>query len=319
MSNSTLHDAIASVLGRNGALSRRRRSDAIGAGRSMAAGLRVLLVDDNSINRQVGAEVLEHAGVVVDLAESGHGAITKVFDSGISYDAVLMDVQMPDMDGLEATQIIRRRLSSEQLPIIALTAHAMDEERQRCLAAGMNDHVAKPIDPVVLVARLARWIKPRKVVLTQPPASSPAPAPVIPPRPQVTSPIPAPMHVNGTAAAGALPDVLPPFNVPEALVRLNGKRDLLKRLLFTFHDEFAGAISQLRRHLDSGQGKDAERLVHTLKSAAASLEAPRIAEAARAVESAIKDGRAHDLSAEIARLEGTLTPALTTIAQLREH
>ncbi|QDK35457.1 response regulator [Sphingomonas sp. IC081] len=121
-------------------------------------GLRVLLVEDNEINREIGTELLRDAGLEVDCAADGLAACARVEARQGAYAAILMDVQMPEMDGLEATRVIRRRWPVEQLPIIAMTAHAYEEERQRCLAAGMNDHVAKPVDPAVLMRTLERWL-----------------------------------------------------------------------------------------------------------------------------------------------------------------
>jgi two-component system sensor histidine kinase/response regulator len=109
------------------------------------AGARVLLVEDNALNREVGTELLAEAGLVVDVAENGEQALERLRES--SYDAVLMDMQMPVMDGLEATQIIRTMPGLGALPVIAMTANAMDSDRKRCLDAGMNDHIGKPIDP----------------------------------------------------------------------------------------------------------------------------------------------------------------------------
>jgi signal transduction histidine kinase/CheY-like chemotaxis protein len=120
------------------------------------SGIRVLLVEDNTINQLIAEELLADVGVIVDIADNGSLACDKVF-SGINYDAILMDVQMPVMDGIEATRKIREQGFS--LPIIAMTAHAMDEEKQRCLRAGMNDHVSKPMDPDSFYETLAQWTK----------------------------------------------------------------------------------------------------------------------------------------------------------------
>ena len=128
-----------------------------------AHGLRVLLVEDNEMNQQVAKELLESAGAVVTVA--GHGGIAvKLLREGPSpsaFDIVLMDLQMPEMDGYEATRLLRADPRFHELPILAMTAHALVEERERCLAAGMNDHVTKPIDPDALFAALTRWTKHR--------------------------------------------------------------------------------------------------------------------------------------------------------------
>ncbi len=122
-------------------------------------GARLLLVEDNYVNQIVAQEILSKAGFMVDVANNGLEAVRAV-ESGVSYAAVLMDIQMPEMDGFEATQRIREIKSKEDLPIIAMTAHAMTDERQRCLAVGMNDHASKPIDVDGLCNTLLKWIQP---------------------------------------------------------------------------------------------------------------------------------------------------------------
>jgi PAS domain S-box-containing protein len=126
---------------------------------SLIAGARILLVDDNDLNQEVGSEILKDAGFVVDVAENGQEALDMV-QTG-RYDIVLMDMQMPVMDGVTATIAIRKLPQFADLPIVAMTANAMDQDRERCAAAGMNDHVAKPIDPDELWAALLKWIKPK--------------------------------------------------------------------------------------------------------------------------------------------------------------
>ncbi len=122
-------------------------------------GCRVLVAEDQPINQLLLRELLEQVGVNVTVVSDGEQAVTAVRDSGGSYDAVLMDLQMPELDGYGATLLIREQFSPQRLPIIALTAHAMKEERERCLAGGMNDHLAKPVNPDKLHACLIRWIR----------------------------------------------------------------------------------------------------------------------------------------------------------------
>jgi two-component system sensor histidine kinase/response regulator len=131
-------------------------------------GCRVLLVEDNEINQEVALGQLEDAEVQVDVAENGKVAVRMVQDK--EYDLVLMDMQMPVMDGIEATRVIRSELRFNTLPIIAMTANAMAADRQRCLDAGMNDHIPKPIDPEELFRVLSRWTKGAQAVANQEPA-----------------------------------------------------------------------------------------------------------------------------------------------------
>ena len=138
-----------------------------------ATGIRVLLVEDNEMNQQVATELLESAGAIVTVANHG-GEAVKILtdgDQAPEFDVVFMDLQMPEMDGFTTTKLLRRVPRLHQLPIIAMTAHALVEERQRCLDAGMNDHVSKPIDPDRLLSTLLRWAKPRPQQAREPQAA----------------------------------------------------------------------------------------------------------------------------------------------------
>jgi CheY-like chemotaxis protein len=122
------------------------------------AGRRALIVEDNAINRQILDRLLRRLGMLVEFANNGREAVDAVLAEPGRFDVVVMDVQMPVMDGLEATRLIRGQVSATQLPIIAMTAHAMEEERHLCLAAGMNDHLTKPVDPRALARTLEHWV-----------------------------------------------------------------------------------------------------------------------------------------------------------------
>src|SRR6185369_2598490 len=123
-------------------------------------GARLLLAEDNEINQQIAVELLESAGATVEVAANGRVVLDLLMAKGPqAYDAVLMDLQMPEIDGIEATRRLRADARFARLPIIAMTAHAMVEERERCLAAGMVDHIAKPIDPPAMFQTLARWVR----------------------------------------------------------------------------------------------------------------------------------------------------------------
>ncbi len=158
-----------------------KSEEAAGPGRRKSAssnrlgGVRILLTEDNLINQQIAVELLEGVGARVEVANHGGEAVRML--QGVAfpppYDVVLMDLQMPEMDGYQATAKIRSDPRFAKLPIIAMTAHATMEERQRCLDAGMNDHVSKPIDPDALYATLERWVKPTG----GPGRPSPAPRP----------------------------------------------------------------------------------------------------------------------------------------------
>jgi two-component system sensor histidine kinase/response regulator len=268
--------------------------DAIPMVASNLRGLRVLVVEDNEINREIAVELLTDAGLVVEVAENGRIACAQVLDSGKHYDAVLMDVQMPEMDGLEATARIRQHLPSDRLPIIAMTAHAYETERQRCLDVGMNDHIAKPVDPALLIRTLDRWLKPQPATATFPTASAAAP--------------PSPDD---------LPNSLPPFDLKAGLMRMNGKRALLRKMIVHFGDTFALALPTLRSQISTASLDEARRLAHTLKGVAGALEIRTVAEAAGEVEDALADGNLTEIEGRLDRLEQAILPALAAASALK--
>ncbi|MFZ4699593.1 MAG: response regulator [Candidatus Methylumidiphilus sp.] len=264
-----------------------------------ALGARVLVAEDNAINQQVAEEMLTNFGLVVEIVGNGRLAVEAVARDTAGYAAILMDVQMPEMDGLEATRRIREMLGGRRLPIIAMTAHAVDTERRKCFEAGMDDHVSKPIDPDHLANTLNHWIisktgtKPEKVTL----------APSMPSLMVVTNEC-------------ELPDYLPPFDIAGALLRVNGKRSLLKRLLFDFAETYANAAMELRCMVADGALPDAGRLVHTLRGVVGTLEASDLFEAARDMELHCTQGHSTDLGEVLDRFERHLEVALTAIKAL---
>ena len=252
----------------------------------------LLLAEDNEINREVAIEILTDAGLVVETAENGRIACDMIRANPMRYDVVLMDVQMPEMDGIEATQIIRTTHSAADLPIIAMTAHAYEKERQKCLDAGMNDHSAKPIEPALLVETLTRWLKPRKLdaaVVAVPAADQPA---------------------------GDLPDSLPPFDIDGALARLNGRRKLLRKLIVDFGRKFGDAVPDVRRQLAWGHWDDARRQAHTLKGVAGALELRKVTEASRQLEDALVERAVADLPLLLDALEEAMGPAIAAALSL---
>ena len=249
-------------------------------------GARVLLAEDNEINREVAVELLTDAGLTVEVAPNGRIACEKILAEPGRFAAVLMDVQMPEMDGLEATLRIRETIAAGRLPIIAMTAQAYEQERQRCLEVGMNDHVAKPVDPAVLVATLARWLSASRA------------------------------EVGRLMAEEELPAALPPYDLETALHRVNGKRKLLRRLIVEFGASFDGTMADIRGHLAEARFEDACRLAHALRGAASSLEAGGVAEAALRLEDAISRRDLADLNPLLRRLEDALTPAISAARTL---
>ena len=245
------------------------------------AGARVLLVEDNELNRDVATELLADAGLVVDVARNGEDALAMLRES--SYDAVLMDMQMPVMDGLDATREIRRMPGLGALPVIAMTANAMASDRERCLAAGMNDHVAKPIDPKHLWETLLAWIKLRP------------PQPLRGLRPARVSDQPLP------PALAAVPGL----DVDTALERLLGKTAVYVGLLRRFVVSQAVADTGIAASIAAGDFGEAHRLVHTLKGLAATIGAASLRDIAARLEAAIET-RQPALALETLRAETSL-------------
>lgn len=245
-------------------------------------GHRVLLVEDNAINQEIATALLSDAGLQVDVAGDGITACQMVLDQDNGYAAVLMDVQMPRMDGVEATRCIRQRIAPADLPIIALTAHAYAEERQRCLGAGMNDHLSKPIDPALLIETLSKWL---------------------------------PRDARPCPAIATLPDRLPPFDLASALRGMNGKAELLHRLITEFGRNYDGIGPRMGQLIAQGRAEEASLAAHTLKSVAGSLGLADIPELAGRIETALNRGDdAADLITDLTR---ALAPAISAARSLR--
>jgi len=241
-------------------------------------GRRVLLVEDNVVNQQVALGILEQAGVEVTIAADGSRALALVQPG--KFDAVLMDIEMPGMDGYETTFHIREYLGDGTLPIIAMTAHAFDDDRKRILAAGMNDHVPKPTDPWVLFATLERWIAPGPECAAPAPE---APAPTAPARPEPDVPARA-------AAEGAATPVFPGIDTRAGLERFLGDRSLYLSVLCSFRDLHAAQVRTIRKALAAGDVSGARQLAHVVRGVAANVSARGVFATAAALEEALEDG-----------------------------
>ena len=256
-------------------------------------GAQVLLVEDNAINQEVAVAMLEQAGLVVSIAHNGKEAIRKVSES--EYDCLLMDIQMPDLDGLETTRRIRQQDRFQSLPIIAMTANAMAGDRDRCLAEGMNDYVTKPIDPNKLFSTLRHWIKRPK---------QPSPSPSFSSR-EAEEREDDPIWTN-----------LPGIDVPLGLERVGGNKTLYRKLLMNFHRDYIDATTLINADLDGGDTHNAEMLVHTIKGIAGNLGAEDLHTLAGKLESAIRNGthdRSPQLQEDFARCLGTIMISLAAL------
>ncbi len=225
-------------------------------------GLSVLLVEDHPINRHVAREILAGEGAEVDVACDGQEAIARLRSHASAFDAVLMDIQMPRMDGYEATRVIRETLGLKQMPVIAMTANASPEDRAQSREAGMDDHIAKPIDVQTLVATVLRHARPGAPTLE---------ALGVP--------------VGGVAAAAEVPPVLA---LEQALARLAGHRTLYAQMARLFAQEQGESVRRLREALAQGDRTEAARAAHTLKGVAATLGAEALSTIAAKLERALK-------------------------------
>ncbi len=237
-------------------------------------GANVLLVEDNEINREVASEMLQDAGIRVTTAEHGQQALDRLL-AGELFDIVLMDMQMPVLDGLAATVAIRALPAHEALPIVAMTANAMETDRQRCLDAGMNDFVAKPIDPNQLWSALLRWMPLRSVGSR---ASATA-----------TAPLPASKAGLPNEALSPLPWAIDGLDAALGLRRCLGKPELYRSLLRQFMDRQGNIGQELQIAIDRAQWVAAQRLAHTLKSVAGNLGAVRLQDQAEVLERSISE------------------------------
>jgi two-component system sensor histidine kinase/response regulator len=236
---------------------------------STLRGARILLAEDNEINQQIAVELLEGAGAAVTIANNGREAVAAVSaQTPPPFDVVLMDLQMPEMDGYQATTSLRANPRLASLPIIAMTAHATVEERQRCLAAGMNDHVAKPIDPAALFDAVGRFY-------------------------QVPEDVP-PATVPPAALASAGVPAVPGLDASDGLSRVGGNQKLYLKLLRDFAGQQVDAPEQIAEALIRQDIAVAERLAHTLKGVAGNLGAKDVQAAAGRLESLLRNRAARD-------------------------
>ena len=292
---SILRETIISLFGGNGEALQPPAAISTPTVAAHVPGAVVLLAEDNEINQQVAEEILIGLGVTVRIVDNGRLAVDAVLANPQAYDVVFMDVQMPEMDGLEATRIIRERLGANQPPIIAMTAHAMESERKKCLDAGMNDHLAKPIDLLRLVAALNTWVRPR--------SSSSA---------RVDRPgggLPGTSALGDGVGNGVLSDYLPPFDIAAALYRIGGNRKLLQKLIIGFGENFANIMRDFRQFMVVGEVIKVEHLAHKLKGVAGTLEVVEVFVAAGELERACRE-RPADVPRLIDVLEAKVVPAL---------
>lgn len=266
-------------------------------------GIRILVAEDNPTNQEVALAILEGAGIVAEIAENGKEAVEAVRKR--RFDAVLMDIQMPEMDGYEATRTIRKDERFASLPIIAITAHAMKGDEEKCLEAGMNAHVSKPIDQNRLFHTLWQLAKDR----LRPPLMEKAEAEIA-----------AVAKEEGLKKIPAeLPDSLPGIEIQETLKALNIERTVYKRILTGFFRNNQDAMKQLR---DAFEKKDQEKLLqlaHSLRGSAGNIGAKELSAASLELETAIRTGREiPSLAILLDKVESALMVVLKSLQTLAE-
>jgi len=289
---STLLDTIVGTFGGRGGFRKASRKEEDWKIHTLDSirGARVLVAEDNEINQQVAEDLLTQAGLDVTIVSNGLEAVEKV--KGVIYDAVLMDIQMPEMDGYSATRAIRG--FEADLPILAMTANAMAGDKEKCLEAGMNDHIAKPIDPDVLFKTLVEWIKPREGMGDQAPA------------------------VSTSQGSVELPDSLDGIDIATGLKNLNNNRKLYRKLLLEFKRDHADDVTRITDALGGDDIETAERLAHTLKGIAGTIGAIELQQATTELDDALKANKSGDHAELIATCQDIIVKISQGLSVLEE-
>ncbi|OFA05804.1 response regulator [Duganella sp. HH101] len=290
VSSSTLLDSVSTVFGKDLRSCRRtrRRADYMAAEEAVR-GAYMLLVEDNEVNQEVAQQILSDAGIRVDIAANGAMALAKL--AVADYDGVLMDCQMPVMDGYDATRKLREDARYASLPVIAMTANAMVGDKEKCLEAGMNDFIAKPIDVAQLFTTLARWVKVKNPVTAEAAAAGPP----------------------ADAAEEALP-VIAGLRMETALQRVGGNVKLMRKLLSRFVETQIDAMHRIATAIENNDLAGATREAHTVKGLAGNIGAAGMADAAGKVEQMLAMGTTKGRDEAILDMAGELSDLVARIA-----
>ncbi|MDD2761660.1 MAG: ATP-binding protein, partial [Methylomonas sp.] len=267
--------------------------------RQRYAGCRLLLAEDNLINREVALELLHGVGLSVDTAENGRAALDKALTE--PYALVLMDVQMPEMDGLAVSRALRGRSELANLPILAMTANAFADDRRACLEAGMNDFVAKPVDPQELYHKVYYWL-------------SGGPSTALPPEP-------ADVSVKGAAASNFEAGfTLPGVDTASGLAKLRGNVAQYRQLLRVFAESHRDDVDHIREHLAAGKPTEAEAITHSLKGVAGTLGAFALSKPVSRLDNALRRNAPPDTYGQLLQAcELELTTLVQNILALTEE
>jgi two-component system sensor histidine kinase/response regulator len=301
VSPSILFDTTMGVLGRGHAPATQPEPSAAPGESRVAAlkGARILLVEDNDINQQVARELLEDAGFVVEVADNGEIALGMV--QRIGYDLVLMDMHMPVMDGVTATRRIRELPRFASLPIIAVTASAMEQDRRKCLEAGMNDFLIKPVDPGEMWNILLRWIRPR--------AANPLAQPAL------QAAVHAPAASKASAPDDGVPEGIDGLDTTLGLSRMMNKKPLYLAMLRRWTDGQRDAVRDLRRAIEGSDFETAERIAHTTKAVSGNVGAVIVQERGAQLEMALRERReTGELDPLVEALDAAMSPLIARLA-----
>lgn len=299
ISPSLLFDTIMQVFGHEvpAALRLKPKEKILLSNKIEMRGAKVLLAEDVVLNQQVAREILEGAGILVQIANNGQEAVDAVGKE--NFDAILMDIQMPVMGGYAATRLIRANKKHANLPIIAMTAHAMQGAKEDCIAAGMNDYISKPVNPEHLFTVLSRWLTPRtpdtnsQTTITTPPS-----APQAPTKPKVE------IH---------FPASLPGVDIQSGLQRLNDNKKLYRDLLMSFAQDYTTIVNDIKIILDNDDLDKAKKIAHTLKGVAGNLSADEIYHAAKKLELGISQKTTGQFDQLLLELNKVLQPLLKAL------
>jgi signal transduction histidine kinase/CheY-like chemotaxis protein len=290
-------------------------------------GARILLVEDNEINQELAVELLSGSGMSVAVANNGQEALDRLEQAG--YDGVLMDIQMPVMDGYSATREIRRQDRLKDLPIIAMTANAMVGDREKVIKAGMNDHIAKPINVREMFTTMAKWITPGAAASGPEPSDHPSPPGGDAPAGGRNRPPAKKAHAERSSVETASIDDATPsdppmrpasFDIEDGLQRVGGNRTLYHRLLGDFAARYADSGDKINACIHNKDWQRAHALIHNLKGVAGNLSATALHDAAGALDQAVRNATIDlaAIQARFTRLTAALQEALMSAAMLAE-
>ncbi|SHO42692.1 hybrid sensor histidine kinase/response regulator [Desulfopila aestuarii] len=264
---------------------------------SKVQGARVLLVEDNRANQEVAVAMLKQLGLDVAVADNGQAAVEMILHSASTFDLVIMDVQMPVMDGYEATRIIRKTFKHSELPIIAMTAHALKGDREKCLKAGMNDYLSKPIDERVLSTVLVQWITSQ--------------------RSERSTARPSDAHAE--SAWENMPEQIPGFDLVAGMGQVMGNTGMYRKILKASLMTFEKTAAALPQHLESHNYKELEFFSHSIKGVSGNIGAQALFQASSAFNDMLRKKDHGDLQTLAETFVGELNRAIQSLQNVFSH